>query len=157
MKVIWTNSNSCVWVGWCHWEYTGIYSLIRRSGSLRLFDHSFPTLCFFFTLWLALFLALFYCNLTISTFHYRWVGIWAASMCAFGAIFSLHDISVFRVGKSQDTLRPVYWILQDRRLNALVIAVRGTFSMSDFVSDLSPGCELVYSVGWMDGVSSRGT
>eukprot|EP00434_Breviolum_minutum_P009777 symbB.v1.2.008610.t1/scaffold541.1/size189716/6 len=58
-------------------------------------------------------------------------------MCAFGAIFSLHDISVFRVGKSQDTLRPVYWILQDRRLNALVIAVRGTFSMSDFVSDLS--------------------
>ena len=57
------------------------------------------------------------------------------------------DISVFRVVKSQDTLRPVYWLLQDRRLNALVIAVRGTFSMSDFVSDLCPGCELVYSVG----------
>ena len=48
---------------------------------------------------------------------------------------------------SQDTLRPVYWLLQDRRLNALVIAVRGTFSMSDFVSDLCPGCELMYSVG----------
>jgi len=65
-------------------------------------------------------------------------------MCAFGEMFSLRDISVFRVVKSQDTLRPVYWLLQDRRLNALVIAVRGTFSMSDFVSDLCPGCELVF-------------
>lgn len=35
-----------------------------------------------------------------------------------------------------EAFQPVYWILRDRQLKSLVIAVRGTFSMSDIISDV---------------------
>ena len=39
----------------------------------------------------------------------------------------------------KEAFQPVYWILRDRQLNSLVIAVRGTFSMSDIISDVCLG------------------
>ena len=44
-----------------------------------------------------------------------------------------------RLSSLKEAFQPVYWILRDVALNSLVIAVRGTFSMSDIISDVCLG------------------
>ena len=54
-------------------DVTGIYSFIRRSGSLWLFDHSFPTLCFF---WLFGWRCFWHCFIAIWPFQPFIFGGW---------------------------------------------------------------------------------
>ena len=70
-------------------KYTRIYLFIRPSGSLRLFDHSFPTLCFFWLFgWRCFWCSFIATNyLTISIFHFWWVCIWAAGCVRLVSIF----------------------------------------------------------------------
>lgn len=41
----------------------------------------------------------------------------------------------------EDKFKPVYWVLRDRELQATVLVVRGTFSMSDVVSCVRLGLD----------------
>ena len=38
-----------------------------------------------------------------------------------------------------EAFQPVYWVLRDRKTGCLVVTIRGTFSMSDIISDVYLG------------------